>query len=449
MANTDKTSPSSPMRPIALVGMLLLGGAAIWGLRARIKAPPPPLTTPTNATTNSPAKPTPNLPTQWVNDPMRTLSGGVPPPANIGPLRQQLNPSIALRPRFLQSPNDISLRIQYAVSLDNEGNASEAEDVLREALQKGQKKPEVYHALGMLYLKNNLYYGAVEEFLAEIKLAPKSANAHLNLAQAYTYLNQSDSATKAFEKTKELDPTIPDTYLGLALLNNTSERYQFAEQYLLEYIKRTPTPGPGYALLCRVYINMRLNDKAIEAGKKASEAMPTDPGCWYNLGQAYSFHPSGKFDAEAAKAFEQGIQLNPNWGGLHFELGRVYERLNRREEAVARYRDAVRLIPSNGKSRYQLGRLLMQMGQAAEGQKEVEKSQTLIRLNQRETQLIAKIAAAPKEAKLVLELGEVYRDQGEYQKALNTLGFLVKMAPNHPKAQETLEQVKRLAGAGR
>ncbi len=442
----------SPFRLILILVIIAAGSATLYyGLKSRqnpsVPKPAPVVSNPAPPPASSSAA----APGAWMDDPMGALAPQTGPFANTGSpgLLRQLGPSAALRHQVRQFPNDVNLRIQLAVSLDNEGQPGEAEDVLREALQRGQKKPEIYHALGMLYMRNGIYYGAVEMFSLETRLAPKNYQAHLNLAQAYVYMNQNNAAIKSFETANRLDPSQPDAYLGLALLNNTSERYQYAVKYLLEFIKRTASPGQGYALLSRVYLNMREYDKAMEAGLKATQALPNDPACWYNLGQAYAYNPSEKYFNEAVQAYERTLQMAPQWGGAHFELGRVYERLNRKEEAVARYRDAVRLQPTNGRYRYQLGRLLMQIGQVEEGQRETQLSQPLIRLNQRETQLTAKIASNPKEPRFVYELGVVYKELKEYKKALDTFEFLLKMAPNYPKARQQWEETRRLLSSPR
>ena len=62
-------------------------------------------------------------------------------------------------------------------------------------------------------------------------------------------------------------------------------------QVFQEHIKRAKNPGPGYALLSRIYINMHLFQKAVEAGKQAVTFLPDNPGPWYNLGEAYSYQP--------------------------------------------------------------------------------------------------------------------------------------------------------------
>src|SRR5262249_37752334 len=146
---------------------------------------------------------------------------------------------------------------------------SEAEDVLRAALQRGQKTPEVYHALGTLYLRNKIYSGAEAAFLLETQLKPRDFQAQLRLGQACLYLNKLDAARRALETARRLDPKVADTYLNLAFLNNLSNHYPHAIDDLNAYLRRLGPPGPGYAMLCRVYINMNQYQQAAEAGRKA------------------------------------------------------------------------------------------------------------------------------------------------------------------------------------
>jgi cytochrome c-type biogenesis protein CcmH/NrfG len=294
----------------------------------------------------------------------------------------------------------------------------------------------------MVYLRNGIYAGAVESFKYEVRLNPKSFAGHLNLGQAYSYSNKPQEALKAFETARKLDPTVADTYLGLAFLNNTSERYPFAVQYLREYIQRSKQPGPGYAMLSRVYLNQREFDKAVEAGRKAVEAMPDSGSSWYNLGQAYSYRPGDTYLKEAAAAFEKANQLVPNWGGAHFELGRIYERMGRKDEALAQYREATRSAPTIGKFRYQLGRLLIQLGQTEEGRRTVAEAEETLRLNQREEQLVNKIAAFPKESRYLYELGQVYKELGETQKALSSFQAALDLQPNNAQYRAAMQEMR-------
>lgn len=418
--------PLIKLAPFCALALILTGGVLVLVRRDQSRLPTPPA--------HKTAQPAPPSPPQ-------SAAGTLSPTSveEIARLREQLN----------RNPQDLSTRLRLAVALDSRGEASEAEDVLRFALQRGQKKPEVYHALGMLYLRNRIYHGAVEAFLAEIQLAPKNFRAHLNLAQTYYQLEMPEESLREFEIARKLDPSVPDTYLGLAFLNNTNERYPYAVRYLQDFIQRSPQPGPGYALLSRVYLNMREYDKAVEAGRKATQAMPDSASSWYNLGQAYSYQPGNKNLTEAAAAFERATQLLANYGGAHFELGRVYERMGRTADAIAQYREAVRCFPNQGKYRYQLGRLLKQQGQIEEGQREIERSERLIRLNQREMQLTNKIKASPADPRPHYELGLVYQALGELAKAKAAFEAALQRNPNYAEARARWAEVRQAAASAR
>lgn len=437
--------PRRPFRRrarVALTGLAGLFGALILLPSCRYHTAPPPAPPEAAAPPRPPSSEPPSAPASsslFPDSALFALPGGDPAAQTPAGARERL------RERVRRSPNDIQARIQLAATLDSQGDASEAEDVLRAALQRGQRAPEIYHALGMLYLRHNQFRGAADAFLIETKLNPKSVQGHIKLATAYSYIGRSAEAMQAFETARKLDPNNPDVYMGLAFLNNTSERYPYAVQYLNEYIQRATQPGPGYALLSRVYLNMRQYEKAVEAGEKAVEAMPGNASVWYNLGQAYSYRPGGQDLDRAAHAFERAVQLAPDHGHAHFELGRVYSRQKRFGEAIQHYREATRHEPLQGKYFYQLGRLLMQQGEREEGQKAIQRSQFLIPLNQREEQLLDKITANPRDPRNIFELGQVYKKMGNYVRAKSSFETVLDLSPRYPRVKEELAEVQRLA----
>ena len=349
-----------------------------------------------------------------------------------------------LRAQLAKDPKNTAKRVELAALLSVRGQDSDAEDVLREALQGGQHTAEIYHALGMIYLHNNQYIPATKAFSVETALHPRDFDAHLKLATAYAYVSRVDDANREFLAAKAINPSVPDTYLGLAYLNNSSERYPYAVKFLNEFIKRSKQPGPGYALLSRIYLNMQLYEQAVTAGKTASAMMPDNAATWYTLGQAYSYRPGEQFLADGANAFEQTVKLSPGWGKAHFELGHIYTRQHRPADAIAQYREAVRTEPDRGKNYYQLGQLLMQQGQTEEGKKQLQKAQELIAVNQREDQLQQKIAATPNNPKNLFELAQLYKKIGSYEKAQVWYQDTLILSPNYPHAREELLEVRKL-----
>jgi cytochrome c-type biogenesis protein CcmH/NrfG len=358
-----------------------------------------------------------------------------------------VNPSVTskLREQLKQNPSDVKTRVQLAAALDSAGNASEAEDVLRSALQRGQKTSEVFRALGNVYLRNQVLNGAVDAYTAAARIDPKNVEAHFRLGAAWAYLQNTEMARKHFEIARELDPSNTEVYIGLAFVNNGQDRYPYAVKYLLEYIKRAPQPGNGYALLSRVYLNMRVFDKAMAAGQKASEHVSDNPYVWYNLGQAYLYQPSSRYVKEAAEALEKAVSLSPNYANAHFELGRAYARLGKDQDAINSYREAAALQPASGRFKNQLALQLMKAGQREEGSKLLAEASDLLRLNQREAKLKDQLTINPKDTTKLFELSQICKKTGDYGQAVSVLRSLLSVDPDHAQASAELKHLLPLA----
>lgn len=376
---------------------------------------------------NQPQPPTVTTPSPVTSPP----SGGNVPTASDGELSQ-------LQARLKTNPKDEAARVRLAALLDSRGMGSDAEDVLRDALMKGQQTAVIYAAIGTLYLRHQQFRPARDAFRLVVKLNPGDAQGHLRLGSAYSYLQQGKEAEKEYLAALKIDSGLADAYLGLAFVNNTSERYPYAIKYLNEYSKHAGQPGPGLAMLSRVYLNMRMYEKSVEAGLKATQAMPENPTVWYNLGQAYAYRPGDQYVADAAKAFEHAITLQPDSDHARFELGRAYARQKRYDDAIAQYREASRLSPQNGKYLYQLGQLLMQHGNRDEAARVLADSRRLIAFNQRERQLVDMIAAQPRNPQPLIELARLYQANGSSDKARTTYEAVLAVDPKNKTALDAL-----------
>jgi cytochrome c-type biogenesis protein CcmH/NrfG len=352
---------------------------------------------------------------------------------------------VKLRETLKQNPADLKTRIRLAAALDSAGEASEAEDVLRAALQRKQKTPEVFRALGMVYLRNQVYTGAIDAYLAATKLEPNNFDSRFKLGAAFAYLGMTEEARREFEIARKLNPDNPEVYIGLAFINNGQDRYPYAVKYLLEYIKRAPEPGNGYGLLSRVYLNMRVFDKAMRAGESAVKLMPDNPYVWYNLGQAYLYQPNNKYLPQAVDALLKAVNYSPNWASANFELGRAYARLGKTTDAIASYRSAVDAEPTSGRYKYQLGQLLVKSGQTEEGNRMVADASRLIRLNQRETRLLNQLTAKPNDTTRLYELSQIYKQLGDFGRAASVLRTLLSVNPNDDRARAEHRHLQALA----
>ena len=69
------------------------------------------------------------------------------------------------------------------------------------------------------------------------------------------------------------------------------------------------------------------------------------------------------YDAEAANAFAQAIQLDSDNDHLYFLMGQSFHAQKKYEAAATAYRDAIRLAPDNDTARRNLAEVLYRQGQ--------------------------------------------------------------------------------------
>jgi Flp pilus assembly protein TadD len=136
---------------------------------------------------------------------------------------------------------------------------------------------------------------------------------------------------------------------------------------------------------------------------------------------------------DAIKACKQAIQLDPTNDSYHSYLGNIYLNVNRYDDAAAEYNQAVRLNPSSEVNWYSLGQADIQTGNYTGAEQAFKKisgqnpldaafglGQTYHRMGRYDdavSALQSAIAINPKLGYAYLELGCVYTDQKEFDKA--------------------------------
>jgi Flp pilus assembly protein TadD len=158
-------------------------------------------------------------------------------------------------------------------------------------------------------LDKNDYKAAIpplQKFIAE---KPDVAFAHFQIAYAYTALKQPDQARAEYEKCVALDPKMAEAQLNLGIL-------------LLEE-DATAAAAPL---------------------AKAVELLPSQSRPRYLLGLAQE--RSGDLKA-AAESFESASRLDPKDEESLMELGRIYLKSNRPQDAEGRFRAVLGIEPNS------------------------------------------------------------------------------------------------------
>jgi tetratricopeptide (TPR) repeat protein len=120
---------------------------------------------------------------------------------DLAAARQSLERALALDPTFTRA------REELADVLEETGDAQAALATYRTLSQQAPEDVRLHFRLGVVARKAGLIDEAITEYQAAIRLDPKLAEAHYNLAVLYLQEKKSpDLAAQSFTRFLELDP---------------------------------------------------------------------------------------------------------------------------------------------------------------------------------------------------------------------------------------------------
>ena len=220
---------------------------------------------------------------------------------------------------------------RYAVLAPTDGAARErAETLYFEAVQP--------------LLKQEKFSEAIEVLEAARKQLAGSAQLELALGVAYYGLRRFDDAAGAFLRTVAINPGLEQPYRFLGrFLDQIPARLPEVTRIAAAFEKTNPISPAGYLLHAR----------ALNAESKDPEA--------------------------ALTLLQKALTLDGRDSSAQFELGTVFDRLQRLPDAVQAFEKATALDPSDPAAHYRLARDYERLGRTAEAQAERDKHARLTR----------------------------------------------------------------------
>ena len=252
-----------------------------------------------------------------------------------------------------------------------------------EAAVKLDKRDKISQAnLGGAYLQTGNYAKAVDIYEVAVAHSPKDPALNIQLGLALDASGQHGEAVAAFENAAVLDPKSSAAAFYSGLLNHQAGHDDKAVPELKTALALGTTEKfQAYAALAEAAVAAKQNDEAIKDYALAAQAKPDDFVTQYNLGVleqnagkkadaeaayrkaltlktddakalagvrsnlALLLIDDGKLD-EAATLLAQAAQGDPTNAEYENNLGQVYEKLNKKDLAIAAYTKAVQLDPS-------------------------------------------------------------------------------------------------------
>jgi len=153
-----------------------------------------------------------------------------------------------------------------------------------------------------------------------------------HFAAAQQAQRQKDYATaeKEYKSVSALAPEFAEVHMNLGLVYQLQNRYPEAMTEFRRALKLKPSLTGANFFLGVDYCKMGEGPKAVQYLKTALRASPNQPEIWLWLATAQEI--SGEFDAEVA-TMRQALSLHPKDVDLLYLLGHAYERLGKQEVA--------------------------------------------------------------------------------------------------------------------
>lgn len=235
------------------------------------------------------------------------------------------------------------------------GKYREAIIQFRNATEVDQTFADAHYQLSQAYTKLQDWSHVYYELGRTIDLQPENYKAHADLANLLIAYGGADELKQAKEHTDLLlqkQPNSPDTHIAFANLLNKQGKTAEALAEMQKAVSLGPDRGDIYLDLAVLQVQANLPDAAEASFKKAVELKA--PGANPHLALA-GFYQSRSRYAEAEQEVKKVIASDPKDTDSRLALAQIYISEGKRAEAEAFLRDVKQQFPDNSVGYRMLG----------------------------------------------------------------------------------------------
>lgn len=154
-------------------------------------------------------------------------------------------------------------------------------------------------------------------------------------------------------------PFHPQTAFQEAVAHYTAGRLDKAERLYHQLLRADPQYANALHLLGVIAFQRDNSEVAIGLISQAIEIIPTFPSYHCNLGNVYS--KMGRLD-EAVASFRTTIEFNPHYAEAYYNLANILKEQKKFDEAVEAYHRVIELQPSYAEAYYNLANITSDLG---------------------------------------------------------------------------------------
>jgi tetratricopeptide (TPR) repeat protein len=253
-------------------------------------------------------------------------------------------------------PNNSLIYSEMAESYLRNNRPSDAANTASKAISIDPDNIEAHKLLSAIYLQvisqanaqrppsADTINGAIREFEEIVRIDPTERNSFLMLGKLYQIKGDVAKAIDIYKRYLAVEPGSEEGVTALATLHLDAGNPKDAAGLLEGFVKQRPDSDVAFEKLGEIYTQMQEYDKAAEAYRRAAELDPDDVEI--KKAQAQALYLDDKIDA-AAKLYEDIIKAEPEDGIALLRLGQIYKRQMRYDLARANLQKAFAAFPDS------------------------------------------------------------------------------------------------------
>ncbi len=287
-----------------------------------------------------------------------------------------------------KDPANIEAHALLASVYMKQRNYESAASSFKKVIELNPKRDDAYQGLGMVLLKLRRFEEAVSALEKAVELNIDNREVYYHIGNAYEELEDWGKAAEAYEKYLSLKPQDPWTgnlRLGLCRMNlqdyekaviafenarkekpdDIKTNYNLAQAYhkagKLEEAQKTyehlaeinpEDANVYYNTILRMYDEVGMSEKSIEAAKKVIELNPKSEMAIYNLG--IMLMKLERYD-EAIDAFKKAIEIRPDYDSAYYNIGFAYSKQKKYKESIEAFEKFVEISPDSADGWFNIG----------------------------------------------------------------------------------------------
>ncbi|MFP4081827.1 MAG: sulfatase-like hydrolase/transferase [Candidatus Aminicenantes bacterium] len=253
-------------------------------------------------------------------------------------------------------------QIKVAQFLVTEEKMDQAEEKIKDVLQKDPSVLEARYILGNIYAKQDQFELAIEEYKKALEVDPDYYEAIFGMALSYRRMGKHEEAIVGFKRLIAIDPRDTKPYLHLGDIYDERGELDEAMNYLKSAVEIDPEAPVFHNKLGAVYLKKNMLDQAEQEIKKALSIERSVPLLNAHFNMALLHEARGEFDL-AVQEYKKEQETSPYNHKPDFNLGLLYAKTGQPDKAVPQFRSCIEKNEEFASAYVFLAKALMDRGQ--------------------------------------------------------------------------------------